>query len=529
MSNRRVEMDRLQELVRLHRLGTPARQVARVLRMGVDVERSYRRVLETAGLLRGDVQVLPELEVLKAAVVAARPAAPPAPQQTSSLEAHRAQVEAWVAKGLRPQAIFTRLQMEAGVPAGSLSAVKRLVGSVRRAQGVSEEDVAIPVETAPGEVAQVDFGEVGRLYDADTGTLRRAWVFVMVLGYSRHLFATVVFDQRVETWLRCHEAAFAYFGGVPRCVVPDNLKAAVVRAAFGVDGERALQRSYRALARHYGFIVDPAPPRAPEKKGKVEAGVRYVKGNFFAGRTGEDARECEAALQRWLRDVASVRVHGTTGRQPRLLFQQAEATALRALPTGAWAPEVWHEARVHRDAHVMYGRRLYSVPWRLIGQRVWLCVTAHDVRVYAQDERVATHPLRGESHRSTVESHLPEARAALRHRSRDHWETRAARLGPHTEAYVRAVFDADDVLSQLRCVQAIVVHLEGFPRERAEAACRRALHFGNLRYQGLKDILRRGLDLQPLPQDGHLAIATPAATAAPPAPRYARDVRTLLR
>ncbi|MCK8504228.1 Mu transposase domain-containing protein, partial [Myxococcus fulvus] len=131
--------------------------------------------------------------------------------------------------------------------------------------------------------------------------------------------------------------------------------------------------------------------------------MRYVKGNFFAGRAGEDARECEAALQRWLRDVASVRVHGTTGRQPRLLFQQAEATALRALPTGAWAPEVWHEARVHRDAHVMYGRRLYSVPWGLIGQRVWLCVTAHDVRVYAQDERVATHPLRGESHRSTVE------------------------------------------------------------------------------------------------------------------------------
>ncbi|WP_418766076.1 hypothetical protein [Myxococcus xanthus] len=187
MSNRRVEMERLQELVRLHRLGTPARQVARVLRMGVDVERSYRRVLEAAGLLQGDVQVLPELEVLKAAVLAARPAAPPVPQQTSSLEAHRAQVEAWVAKGLQPQAIFTRLQMEAGGPAGSLSAVKRLVGSVRRAQGVSEEDVAIPVETAPGEVAQVDFGEVGRLYDADTGALRRAWVFVMVLGYSRHL------------------------------------------------------------------------------------------------------------------------------------------------------------------------------------------------------------------------------------------------------------------------------------------------------------------------------------------------------
>ena len=109
----------------------------------------------------------------------------------------------------------------------------------------------------------------------------------MVLGYSRHLVCRLVFDQRIETWLQCHVEAFAELGGVPAVLVPDNLKAAVIRAAFGVAGTTTLNRSYRECARHYGFKVDPAPIRSPEKKGKVEAAVKYVKRNFFAARREE--------------------------------------------------------------------------------------------------------------------------------------------------------------------------------------------------------------------------------------------------
>jgi transposase len=98
----------------------------------------------------------------------------------------------------------------------------------------------------------------------------------MVLSYSRHQFARVVFDQRTETWLRLHVEAFAALGGVPRVVVPDNLKAAVIRGAFGASEEPTLNRSYRELARHYGFKIDPAPPLKPEKKGKVESGVKWT-------------------------------------------------------------------------------------------------------------------------------------------------------------------------------------------------------------------------------------------------------------
>ncbi len=141
--------------------------------------------------------------------------------------------------------------------------------------------MAIRVETAPGEVAQVDFGYAGLRYDPERGVLRKCWVFVMTLGFSRDVFCDLVFDQKIGTWLELHVRAFEYFGGVPRVLIPDNLKAAVIRASFSVDSDPALNRSYRELARHYGFRIDPTPPRAPEKKGKVESSVKYVRRNFL--------------------------------------------------------------------------------------------------------------------------------------------------------------------------------------------------------------------------------------------------------
>jgi hypothetical protein len=141
---------------------------------------------------------------------------------------------------------------------------------------------------------------------------------------------------------------------------------------------------------------------------------------------------------------------------------------------------------------VAFGGRLYSVPWRLIKQRVWLRASAHTVDVYADDERVATHERRGRSVRATRDEHLPPERAPLRHRSRAFWEARADGLDAEIGAYVREVFASDDVLSMLRTVQAIVTHLETFPRERAVAACRRARHFGNYTKRGHQDHLAPG-------------------------------------
>lgn len=119
--------------------------------------------------------------------------------------------------------------------------------------------MAIPVVTAPGEVAQVDFKYAGFLRDPDRNCPRKAWIFIMVLGHSRHMFAKVVFDQKADTWQQLHVEAFAFFGGVPRIIVPDNLKSAVVKAAFTTGDDPHLHRSYCEIARHYGFTIDPAP------------------------------------------------------------------------------------------------------------------------------------------------------------------------------------------------------------------------------------------------------------------------------
>lgn len=521
---RRVEMDRLQELVRLHRMGTGYREVARLLAMSPNTERQYRLALEAAGLLLGDVEHLPELDVLKRAVLERLPRKV-APQQVSSLEAWSATITAQHAKGLGPRAIYDGLRLaDVGFveSRATLSAMKRMCRTLSRARGVRPEDVAIPVETKAGEVAQVDFGYVGKLFDPIERVMRKAWVFVLVLGHSRHMVARLVFDQKVETWLQLHVEAFEELGGVPEVMVPDNLKAAVVRAAFGVGGATALNRSYRELAKHYGFKVDPAPIYQPKKKGKVESGVKYVKRNFFRGQDELDVAVLRERLARWVREIAGTREHGTTHRRPLEVFESEEKSALKALPARRFTPVVWKSATVHQDSHVEYGRRLYSVPWRLIGSTVWLQVTDSTVNVFADDERVATHARRGTEHRSTCDEHLPEHRGDLRHRGRSWWEERAARIGPETAQYVKEIFDSDDVLSQLRPVQAIVTHLERHPRERAEAASRRARHFASYGYRELKNILIRGLDLEPLP-------AAAASTGSPQESfRFARSAAELL-
>ena len=516
MAKRRTQMHRLQELVRLHRLRTGARETARLLGMGPNTERQYREAVMEAGLLEGAVDALPTMEALKAAVLAKRPAPALPLQQTTSLEQHREVIVELIGKGLGPRAIYDRLRLQDPGFGGSHSAIKRLCRTVARARGVRAQDVAIPVDTRPGEIAQVDFGYVGRLLDSATMTLRKAWCFVMVLAFSRHMVVRVVFDQKVETWLQLHVEAFAELGGVIETVVPDNLKAAVVRAAFAVDDQSELNRSYRELARHYGFKIDPTPPYDAPKKGKVEAGVKYVKGNFFVGRQQTDVAEVRRELQRWVHQIAGTREHGTTHKQPLDQFEAIERGALLPLPKTLWEPVVWRRATVHRDAHIAFDKRLYSVPWKHIAQSVWARVSAHTVMIYAGDERVATHARKGPDYRSTVEGHLPEHRAELRHRSRTYWEQRAMAMGPEVGQYVTTIFDSDDVLSQLRKVQAIVTHLEGFPVQRARAACLRAEHFGSYGYTGLKNILRQGLDLVPLPH------AAPEPASNDTQPHFAR-------
>ena len=166
-------MHRLQELVRLHRLGKGAREVARLLGMSPNTERDYRLTLREAGLLDGDPDDLPEFAVLRATIDAAKPAKKLA-QQRSSIEKWRATIEDLANDGAGPTAIYDNLRTEHEGFEGSLGAVKRMYARVRAAKGISAKDVAIPVNTKPGQVGQVDFGSVGKLWDPIAHAIRSA-------------------------------------------------------------------------------------------------------------------------------------------------------------------------------------------------------------------------------------------------------------------------------------------------------------------------------------------------------------------
>ena len=526
MTAARTAMDRLQEMVRLHRLGHGPKRIARMLKMSPKTERAYRAAFCAEGLHDGDPESLPELTSLRAAVEKHRPPGELPPQQRSRIEDWRDEVRALLDKAIGPRAIFDRLRLGQPPYEGSYAQIKRLCRSLRQADGPRADDVAIPVVTSPGQVAQVDFGYVGKLRDPRTGERRDAWVFVMVLAHSRRIVARVVFDQRADTWVRLHVEAFEELGGVPATVVPDNLKAAVVCAAFAVSGAPSeLHRSYRSLAQHYGFAIDPTPPRDPRKKGKVESGVKYTKHSCFAPLTADERDDFAGVtrhLARWCAEVANSRVHGTTGKVPAEVFAAEERSALKPLPPKRFDPITWRHAKVHQDSHVVFEGRMYSVPWRLIGREVWIAATTATVMVWCDDTRVATHTRRGEGSHETHEAHLPEFRRDLRHRDPAYWTARADAVGPEVGAYVREVFASDRVLSQLRVVQALVMLLERVPGERARAAAARASYFANYRLGEMQRILREGLDRLPLPN----AVATTADGTL--APRFARSITELL-
>lgn len=320
MSGRRAEVFDIREMLRQVRLGASDRGIVKAMHVSRKTVKKYREWAKEQGLLEGE---LPPTDQLVALLQATLPAVPP-PPMASSVEPHRERVQDWREKGLEVQAIWQKLVKDHAF-SGAYDAVWRFVQELE--PGLPEATVRVEVQ--PGEEAQVDFGYVGQLLDLRTGKLRRCWAFVMTLSFSRHQYVEFVFDQTVETWLRLHRNAFSYFRGVPKRIVLDNLKAAIIKASVE-DPE--VQRSYRELAEHYYFLIAPCRPRTPEHKGKVESGVHYVQRNFMAVHEPKDIPQANEGVLDWIETWAGQRNHGTTRQKPLERFREVEQAALLPLP-----------------------------------------------------------------------------------------------------------------------------------------------------------------------------------------------------
>lgn len=486
----------IHELVRLLRDGASDRDVPQLLRLNRRTVARYRRWAQTEGVLDGPVPSVRDLEERLARTLP--PALPP--QQVSTVEPYREEILAYRARGMEVAAIRARLEEVHGHAisysghAISYSAVWRLVRRV----AVPTPETFVRVEVPPGSEAQVDFGYAGRTIDPATGALRKTWAFVMVLSCSRHLYAELVFDQRVETWLLCHRHAFECFGGVPERVVLDNLKAAILHASVH---DPTVQRAYRECALHYGFRIDPNPPRAPHLKGKVEqGGVHFVTRNFLAGRDPATLPDLNRKLRQWTLTVAGERVHGTTKEAPLDRFALVERAALRPVPPTPYDLAVWKQATRHRDCHLVFDRAFYSAPYRLVGQRLWIRGGARLVEIFSLDHvLIATHDRATRpGDRKTNLAHLPPHKLPGLLANRDTCRAQAAALGPATAAVVERLL-AHQPEDRLRSAQRRLRLGTTMGQARLEHACARALHFETPDYLTVRRIVAAGLEAACLP------------------------------
>ena len=505
MAGRSIKFMDLRELVRELRASSNDSAIQRTSGLNRRTIRRYRAWATEHGLLAGP---LPPIEQLAALAQGTLQAAPP-PQTVSTVEPFRVLVLALHAAGVEGAAIRERLR-ERGFT-GSLSAVYRFLKQVHPAQ----PDITVRVETPPGQEAQVDFGAAGRMIDPDTGVLRKAWAFVMVLAWSRAIYVEFVWDQTVATWLLLHRHAFEFFGGVPHRVVLDNLKAGVTRAT--VDDPQ-IQYAYRECAEHYGFLVAPCRPRTPEHKGKVESGVHYVKRNFLGGRTPTTLNQANRDVRIWCQTTAGQRTHGTTKQSPATRFHTTEQATLQPLPASPYDLANWKVATVARDCYVVFNHAFYSAPFRLVGQTVQVRGGAADVRIYTTDwQLVATHTrASAPGERLTHLDHLPPTKLPGLLLGKAMCLDRATEIGPATHQVVALLLD-DPVVDRLRTVGRIVRLADQAGSARLEAACARAVAYDAVSHRAIKAILAHGLDVVLAPEP-----------APAPAQAYVRSAHDLL-
>ena len=476
-----------QVLVRM-RQGDSDRDIARSRLMGRRKAAALRRVVQARGWL-DPATPLPDDAAL--AAVLGTPAR--APTCVSTLEPLRPLIAAWFAERVQATTIHAALVERHGFK-GSYSAVRRFVRALAAAQPA--QCTTTRLDFAPAEAAQVDFGAGPRIVDVTTGETFKTWVFVMTLCWSRHQYAEVVRDQTVATWLACHRRAFEWFNGVPARLIIDNPKCAITRACHT---DPAVQRAYAACAEGYGFKIDACPPRDPQKKGIVESGVKYLKRAWMPLRSFRDLADANRQLHDWLLASAGTRCHGTTRCQPLERFTTTERGLLGRLPDVPPELATWACVVVHRDAHVQFDRALYSVPFRLMGQTLWLRATASAVQIYRDTELVATHVRTAPGQRATVRDHLPPDALAWSMADPQHCLRESERIGPHCHALITRLF-ADRVLDHLRAAQGVIRLERTHGAARLDAACQRALAFDDPRYRTVKTILAKGLELAPIGQ-----------------------------
>jgi len=508
---REVSVIEVRELLRVWMSGAGLRRVASLAGVDRKTARSYTNAAALAGLDRGGALDQLTDELIGAVIEAVRPGRPDGHGQAwEVLCADHDQIVKWVEENLTVVKIGDLLERRGtAVPQRTLH---RYCTQCTDYRGHGSAGTVPVADGEPGVECQIDFGRMGKIFDAESGRHRVVHALIFTAVYSRHMFVWLTFSQTLEAIIAGCEAAWRFFDGVFKVLIPDNMTP-IVPKADSTDPQFSVGWTEYSQAR--GFFTDPTRVRHPQDKPRVERMVQYVRGNFFAGEDFADLADAQARAQAWCANKAGQRIHGTTCQRPAVVFAEREAALLLPAPTVVYQVPIYAQAKVHRDYHIQLDRALYSIPEHLRGQTVSVRADGELVKAFHRGKLVKTHPRQPAGGRSTDPADLPADKADYAMRDLTHMIATAAGHGADIGIYAERLLDHQLPWTRMRQVYRLFGLVKRYGAAPVDTACCRALELDVVSVTKIAAMLAKATENSP-------ADPPRAATGLAPA-RFARD------
>ncbi len=489
MAYRELFVVEIKEILRLWADGHGFRPVARMAEVDRKTVRRYVEVARALGLERGDVERSLDDELVAAVVANVRPGSPSRPgAMREHCRAHSELLEGWLDDGCKCPKLVKLLARHTGVVV-PLRTLQRHVRDELRPAPQRGSTVRL-TDPPPGQVLEIDFLKVGSFTERGTGRRRTMYALLCVAANSRHQFVWPCLRQTRQDVIEGLEAAWLFFGGVFAVLVPDNMSA-VVRKADPLAP--LLAGEFREYAQARGFAVDPTRPRKPRDKAKVERQVQYVRNDCFGGEDFGSVDEARTEAERWCRDDAGRRTHGSTRRQPLSAFEQDELPLLGPAPTQPYDVPLWTTVTLRDDHAVVVRHALYSVPFTVRPGELRVRVDRATVKLYRGAVLVKTHPWQPEGGSHIDPMDAPPGKAELVTRDGKALCEIAEGFGESVGTYARRLLDSPLPWTRMRQIY----HLLGLCRRHGgvwvDEACARALELDVVDVKRIRRMLERGL------------------------------------
>lgn len=400
------------------------------------------------------------------------------------LNAHIGFIEERLNAGWRPITVWEELPI--AVTRSSFYRFLERRDLIKLARGAKALRVVPEIVHAPGDALVLDWGKLCTVFDPLRAVMRTLWVLIGVLGFSRYLMARLVWSNELATTLSAMESMLGETQGVPQRLTSDNPKCLCLQAS---RYEPLLNPAFERFAAHYAFSIECLPPREPQKKGKIERMVPYVRRLYEAHGEFVSLEESQSYLDRKLA-IANQRVHGTTRRKP-IDDLVLEREHLRALPATAYEIEHSATATVRQDGHVRFANRYYSVDERFIGQEVFILAGREQLAIYHRGQLIETHARLTDPYRSkqTKPQHLKPWEQALADDST--YRRRARQLGPSVEQLIVILLAQGRGFIDTRKVWGILSLDKKYPAAQIDRACAQAIAIKSYSYRSVAGLLER--------------------------------------